>query len=347
MSSPASARMMGILDGLHQGRVDVLAALTYHRVDEPAARQHLDPGLISAQPADFAKQMRYLASRRRVLSLHDLMAVQESGRAIPPRSVMITFDDAYQDFAQHAWPVLRGLGLPVTLFVPTAYPGDPSRSFWWDRLYHALQVTDRSVVVGDESFGSLSLRTGGDRANAYALLKRRVKSLPHESAMDLVEQITSELSVPSAPGAVLDWPQLRRLADEGVTLASHSRTHPLLSRVSALQLREELEGSMADMEREVGEAPRAVAYPDGAHSVQVLAAARRAKLSIGFTVVRGVNDLHEVDWLRLRRINVGAHSSLPFIRAQLVTYSGRRAQDGGSRPPVPRPPSSGDDPQQG
>lgn len=326
VSSPASARMVALLDRLHAGRSNVLAVLTYHRVDVPTARPHLDPGLISAHPAAFEEQMRYLASRRRVLSLSDVMAVQRTGQAIPRTAVMITFDDAYEDFAQHAWPVMRGLGLPVTLFVPTAFSGDPSRSFWWDRLYHALQLTARSRVVGDEAFGDLSLQGPGERALAYRFLTRRIKSLEHGVAMDLIERITDQLEVPPAPSPVLDWSRLRQLAAEGVTLASHSRTHPLLTRTTASQLSDELEGSMSDLEREIGEALPALAYPNGSHSPQVLAAARRAKLLIGFTVVRGVNDLGGMDWLRLRRIHIGARSSLPVIRAQLMTYSGRRAR---------------------
>jgi len=318
--------MVGLLDSLHAGRSNVLAVLTYHRVDVPGARPHLDPGLISAQPAAFEEQMRYLASRRRVLSLSDVMAAQRSGREIPRSAVMITFDDAYEDFAQHAWPVMRGLGLPVTLFVPTAFPGDPSRSFWWDRLYHAVQRTAHSRVVDGEVIGDLSLQSPGERALAYRFLARRIKSLEHGIAMDLIERITDQLEVPPAPSPVLGWSRLRQLADEGVTLASHSRTHPLLTRLTASQLRDELEGSMSDLEREVGEVSPALAYPNGSYSPQVLAAARRAKLSIGFTVVRGVNHLAGIDWLRLRRIHIGTRSALPVIRAQLMTYSGRRTR---------------------
>ncbi len=325
LSSPVPARTISVLDSLLTGRSNVLAVLTYHRVDVPTARPYLDPGPISADPAGFEEQMRYLASQRRVLSLQDLMDAQQTGRELPRRSVMITFDDAYEDFAQHAWPVLRRLSLPVTLFVPTAYPGDPTRSFWWDRLYHAIQVTRSSRVRADEIQGSVPLRTAGERARAYALLARRVKSLPHGDAMDFIERIMDQLDVAPARGAVLDWSALRRLADEGVTLASHSRTHPLLSRVTSDQLDDELKGSVADLEREVGVATGAVAYPDGAHSAEVLASARQAKLSIGFTVVRGVNDLRGIDWLRLRRIHVGSNSPLPVLRAQLLTYSGRRA----------------------
>ena len=54
----------------------------------------------------------------------------------------MTFDDAYCDFADHAWPVFRRLGVPVTLFVATEYPDHPDRAYWWDRLHAGLSVAD-------------------------------------------------------------------------------------------------------------------------------------------------------------------------------------------------------------
>ena len=42
--------------------------------------------------------------------------------------MLLTFDDAYRDFATNAWPTLKRYGLPATLFVPTAYAGERSRN---------------------------------------------------------------------------------------------------------------------------------------------------------------------------------------------------------------------------
>ena len=86
---------------------------------------------------------------------------------------------------------------------------------------------------------------------------------------------------------MLTWPQLRELKDEGVSLAPHSRTHPRLDRISAEELVGEVEGSLADLQMEVGEVPQAFAYPHGAQNGDVVDAIRHAGLLIGLTTNGG------------------------------------------------------------
>jgi hypothetical protein len=95
--------------------------------------------------------------------------------------VLLTFDDAYRDFAEHAWPVLRSHGLPAVLFVPTAFPGDPERSFWWDRLYRAFACARREEALPSAA-GVLPLRTPAERARSFRRVRDRVKALPHREA---------------------------------------------------------------------------------------------------------------------------------------------------------------------
>src|SRR3954452_21146204 len=98
-----------------------LAVLMYHRIGDPATAP---PGLVSATPATFRRQMRWLADSGRAVSLADVLAARAGTSSLPPRAVLVTFDDGYADFAEHAWPVLRSFGIPVTLFVPTAFAGN-------------------------------------------------------------------------------------------------------------------------------------------------------------------------------------------------------------------------------
>src|SRR4051812_42228651 len=96
-----------------------LAILTYHRIGQP---EHGPPGIISATPNDFEEQLRPPAGSGRAISPAALLAARAGGAPLPRHPVLVTFDDAYADFGLEAWPVLRRLGVPVTLFVPTAFP---------------------------------------------------------------------------------------------------------------------------------------------------------------------------------------------------------------------------------
>lgn len=326
----AAAALAGLAERFDDGRPNVLRVLTYHRVDRPEARPTLNPRLISASPEAFAAQMAILAARYRVVSLADVLAAARSESRLPPRAVLVTFDDACRDFAEHAWPVMRRLGLPATVFVPTAYPDRPEYAFWWDRLYHAVTFgafPDGLPPVLDPPLPPphRHLATSEDRARAYTALSRRVKALPHAAAMTLVDDVCAAagLGERRPEPAVLGWDALRGLAAEGVTLAPHTRTHPLLHRVPGDVARGEIAGAVEDLRREIGTVPAALAYPDGGYDSQTLSIAGDAGIEAAFTTRSGINRFDAMapaDRLRLRRINVGGRVTPAVFRARLVAW---------------------------
>jgi peptidoglycan/xylan/chitin deacetylase (PgdA/CDA1 family) len=129
--SAAFDRFVELLENADSQKPGFLRVLTYHRIDEPTRRPWLDPGLISAVPEEFAKQMDYLAASYQMVSVGDVLTAVKSQniKDLPPRAVLVTFDDGYCDFEEQAWPVLREHKIPAILFVPTAYPDHPERTF--------------------------------------------------------------------------------------------------------------------------------------------------------------------------------------------------------------------------
>jgi peptidoglycan/xylan/chitin deacetylase (PgdA/CDA1 family) len=317
--SAASTRLVSLLERLDRPHPHAMAVLMYHRVIEPGEVPTHDPTVVSTTPAQFEEQIAFLAANVPLLSLDELLAVRRGQAQAPPGAVVITFDDAYYDFAAHAWPVLRRHGVPATLFVPTGFPDDPKRPFWWDHLHHALVTTGRRDGLATP-WGVLPLRTETDRAETFRLLRDRLKATPHHEAMALLDGVAAELGVDSPGGSVLGWDELRRLAGEGVALAPHGRTHALLDQLSVDEARDEVKSSLADLEREIGSAPRVFAYPAGGLTEGVVELVREEGFEIAFETIRGTNDLRRVDWLRLWRINVGRRSSLPLLRAQLLSW---------------------------
>ncbi len=320
VATTAFARVVSLLERADDPRPNLLRVLTYHRVDDPQSHPERYPGLISALPRDFEQQMSFLAMHYHVVSIQDLLNVVQNGSALPPRAVLITFDDAYDDFAMHAWPTLKRYHLPVTLFVPTAFPDHPERVFWWDRLHEALDsVPERRSV--DTPLGSLPVGSAEQRKQTYTRLRDYLKGLPHATAMTSIKQICEDLGVAASRQAVLGWAELRQLASEGVTMGAHTRTHPLLHRVSPDEVRAEVAGSLEDLQRELGATPPIFAYPSGGFDDQVVQTLRLVGIIIAFTTVPGVNNLRDADPLRLRRINIGSRTTFALFRARLLPWT--------------------------
>jgi peptidoglycan/xylan/chitin deacetylase (PgdA/CDA1 family) len=309
-----------LLEAVDSGRSSHLGVLTYHRIGDGAATSDgLYPGLVSASREEFEAQVGFLARRYRVISLEQLLNARR-GEPLPPRSVMLTFDDAYADFADLAWPALRSRAVDATLFVPTGYPGGAT-GFWWDWMHAAVQAAPEGMVL---RAGELGLRVSdpASRADAFRALRTLVKGQEHDAGMSIVADVAAQAGVPAPPSPVLGWDALRALAAEGVAIAAHSRGHPLLTRVDRSQLREELRGSLDDVRREIGSVLPVTAYPSGAVNDDVVEAAREVGYEVGLTTDRGTNNLDHADWLRLRRINVGARTSLNLLRAQIGRWAG-------------------------
>jgi len=306
-----------LLEQIDDRSENLLRVLTYHRIDEPSRLKNLHPGMISATPAEFSRQMEELARNYHVISIHAVMEAIEKKIPLPARSVLITFDDAYRDFSEHAWPVLKLHNLPVTLFVPTAFPDHPKRLFWWDHLYAAIaNANDYDEVTFHKI--RLSLKTKQDKTDSFKKARNWIKSLPHELAMLHIDRICDELNAPEIENCVLGWNELRQLASQGVTLAPHTQTHPLLNRIEADKAIEQATGSLDDLRREIGETLPIIAYPAGGVSDCVAENLKEHGFKMAFTTTRGINNLKSADLLQLRRINVGQGTSLPLFRTQLI-----------------------------
>jgi len=318
---PPAAGVAALLDRLAAPPPGALAVLTYHRVDEPEARPWLYPFLLSATPAAFDEQMTALVRRHRPIGLSDVLTAHRGVRPLPRRAVLVTFDDAYRDFMENAWPILARHGVPATLFVPTGYPDVEDASFWWDRVWQAVQAAPAGAH--DTRIGRLELTDDASRRAAARSLVEFHKRLAHDEALQSVASLTERLGGTARRGDVLGWDDLRRLAAAGVQIAPHSQTHPLLTRLGPDRVGAELRGSRIDLEQHLDGLGfgSVFAYPAGQHNDASRAALAQAAFELAFTTERGINRVGRSDPLRLRRINVGLRSGPEVIRAQIAFFT--------------------------
>jgi peptidoglycan/xylan/chitin deacetylase (PgdA/CDA1 family) len=295
-----------------------LRVLTYHRVNEPSAEPDLDPGLISATPEEFREQMQLVSEHYHPVSLRTVLAAQRGEASLPSGAVLITFDDGYRDFALHAWPVLRELGLPAVLFVPTAFPDQENCSgFWWDRLFAGLCRTDHRIVDLPD-IGNFDISEDAGLRLTLKACKRHVKSLPHSEAMCWVEAALGKLGNVPPLTSVLDWDSLRELAREGLEVCVHGHLHALCTQLTVDELQDDLVTCRSKLASELGDRGVApvMAWPANACNDQVCEIARDLGFEMAFGGIRGVTQFPVRNALNVMRIPVYRYEGALF-RAQL------------------------------
>ncbi len=94
-----------------------LLVLMYHKVN------NIPDNPLTVNITDFEQQMQILSQDYRVLSLSELEQLHHKQKPLPPKAVLLTFDDGYLDNLTYAYPILKKYQLPATLFIPTGLIG--------------------------------------------------------------------------------------------------------------------------------------------------------------------------------------------------------------------------------
>ena len=301
----------------------ILRVLTYHRIAVSREGSQYNPSVISAMAPEFDRSMRWLSRNCHVLGVEAVLESLRTGTPLPDRSVLLTFDDAYRDFGEVAWPILRKYRLPALLFVPTGFAGGAHREFWWDHLYRAVAAS-QVAQFSCEPFGRLSLKTARDIQATFRRLRTYAKTLPHDQALEFVDEVGRRLNCPrSADRSVLNWDEIRELARDGVAIGSHTRWHSILTVLSPDDVRREISGAREDLSREIGPTAPVFAYPSGACDATTAALVKEAGYEIAFGTEAGHNRLVDADPLQLRRTNVTTRTTTRTLRVRLTKWGGR------------------------
>jgi peptidoglycan/xylan/chitin deacetylase (PgdA/CDA1 family) len=322
-----------------------LTVICYHRVlrTDDERFQGYKPTISASQEA-FTQQMDYLRANYDPISLKDLVAAVDDGHRLPPRPVLVTFDDGYRDNAEVAWPIMRERGVPVVIFLATDHIGT-GKPFIWDlAAYLFARAADASIDV--PLIGLTRLATEADRDAATAAWVNAMKRLPgsarSEAISELAKVLRIELPEPDTfRHLYMDWSDVAELARHGVDFGGHTCSHPILTRITVDVARSEIETSIRRVNEAVGRGTLGFAYPNGSfedYSVTHEEAVAGSGVPVAFSLEPGPMRISELskDRMRIRRIYVGAHESMPRFVAKLMgaarlSQAFRQSRIGGPR----------------
>jgi peptidoglycan/xylan/chitin deacetylase (PgdA/CDA1 family) len=246
--------------------------------------------------SNFRQQMEYLSKNFEMLHVEEALAW--SNRRTNRPLACVTFDDGFESVHNLAFPILKQLNIPATVYLVTDLV-DSDETLWFARLHQAICETSlRSLEFGGRSH---SLADRAACAQASIDLQIDLKRLPRTEFEPALEHVLALLGVTPKnrsviwePFRILSSDKIRSMSKDGlVRFGAHTASHQILTRTTPEDAEREIERSVTRVAALVDEPSRSFAYPNGGaqdFDVNAMEAVRRAGLDYAFSLIPGPVD---------------------------------------------------------
>jgi len=302
----------------------VATVVMYHLVQPPDAGPIA--GLKSLDVAAFRGQLAYIRRHHTPVSSIDLVAAIDTGSPLPPRPIVLTFDDGYRCHREHVLPLLQEARIPATFF-PVASALIERRLLDVNKIQCVLAsigdverlVREIDAVIEAESrTGACSppstYRAAWWKASrwdppAVVYVKRLLQhALPDAVRVPLVDDLFRTIvSIDEgrlADDLYMDVDDLKALNAAGMTVGAHGDRHVRLPTLPEDAQAREIDGALRALEA-VG-APRerfVYCYANGEHDETSVELLRARGCGAAFTTRPDLARLAAAERLTLPRLD--------------------------------------------
>ena len=203
----------------------------------------------------------FLKNGYRFLGYSDL------ARKLSPREkyIYVTFDDGYYNNLRII-PLIEELEIPIHLFVTTQNILD-NRKFWWDVVYQKRRAA-----------GAEQQEINGELAVLRQLPQvERESRLIHEFGAGVFEPL-SDLDRPLTPIELLGASNHHL-----VTIGNHTRSHQIITNLTAQQVQAEVTQCGEDIRSIIGRSPSGFAFPNGDYRQEDIALLKSLGIDLIFS----------------------------------------------------------------
>jgi peptidoglycan/xylan/chitin deacetylase (PgdA/CDA1 family) len=263
------------------------AVVSYHGLippDHSAGEVFLDGNLVHTHA--FRQQLQFLKTHYRVIHPEDFRAWIEQGKPLPARAVLLTCDDGLLNTFTDMLPVLQSENVSCLFFATAASCTDTPGTLWYEELYHLMRarpLDEPELQIPLEEDKGTEPESSSSFQALWWNTVRRASQLNLEARTEWMAQVRSRRGQKQF-GSERRWrlfnvSELKQLAEAGMCVGAHTRSHPVLSLCSEEEARREILESKLEIERALGRPVWAFAYPFGNPSTMGVREVRIARES--------------------------------------------------------------------
>ena len=215
-----------------------------HRLRDPAR------GIPGNQPEAIRAALAFLRRKRfDIVSLQEIVRRRQAGEPPLRGAVAFTLDDGYAEQGLPIASLFSEFDCPVTVFATTGFL-DGKLWMWWDKIEYVLRRTGkrRLAVEMGGSERTLAWEDEAGRVREQWGFVEACKKLEdaekHGAIARLAEAADVELPEKPPPEyEPMSWEDLRASERMGMQFGPHTMTHPILARMSAESMYQEVADS--------------------------------------------------------------------------------------------------------
>jgi len=299
---------------LSSNRVFKLIVFNFHNIEEAGGQLAVSNTLYKSE---FLKQVKWIRKYFNVITLEEGVDKCRAGLLKEP-TACITFDDGYKSHYAIAAPILKSYSLPATFFVST---GHLDTNLLWNDVLQLFcnlssnnekkQLIERLNAVLDE----LSI----DACNKFNFktVEFKLKYMPLVYRRVLLDYMKTKIPEKYFSNLMLSSNEIKALHDEGFTVGSHTKNHPILAVENEEVFETEIISDIDKLAEIIGEPPRVFAYPNGKYNkdykeshIQVL-----MKHNIFYAVTTNPGCFFVgTDNFQIPRVNLFGKSDINYLR---------------------------------
>lgn len=240
--------------------------LVYHGVVN-SPNHSISVGPIATE--QFRQHLLYFKKNFDIVSLETMFEMHRTGHTPRRKTIAITFDDGYENNYTNAYPLLKSLNIPATIFVVSQCTQQTDYITWYDHIYLFQKDLDATKVE--------TALVNEPAVKSVAELIELIKSLNINEREVLFAEIKKHLPDKDYRATytpefwrLMNPQQLKELAHSGlIEIGAHSHNHPNLGLISLQQAKEEIRKSKSTLEEATQKEVRSIAFPDGSYTEEV------------------------------------------------------------------------------
>jgi peptidoglycan/xylan/chitin deacetylase (PgdA/CDA1 family) len=303
----------------------LITIVMYHYVRDLGRSRF--PSIKGISTEGFRRQLDYIQARYTPITAEDLLgAISSSLKDLPPRPILLTFDDGYSDHFVNVFPLLDSKGISGCFFPPVQavlehkvldvnkihflLAAVPNAGVLLEQVFFSLAEfrSERNLKTREAYLATISENHRYDAREVTVLKRLLQRELPQTVRVEIVRRLFAEHVTADeeafACELYMSLDQIACMRRNGMHIGSHGYSHAWLNHLSSKAQAAEIDRSLQFLQSlGIGENDWSMCYPYGGFDDSLLQVLHARQCGLGFTAEARIANLDLDDRLTLPRLD--------------------------------------------